>query len=93
MTFYFINQPTSPPNFNLNPTSTHPIPSSLALLASFYPMACPRCPFHLHLAATFAAAWAVSGASYAFSIAQDAKAAQLSVVVLMVRFKSKVLVC
>ena len=51
----------------------------LALLSTFYPLACPRCPFHLHFAVMFASGWAVTGLAYAFTIAQDAKSAQASI--------------
>ena len=42
----------------------------VAVEATFYPLACPRAPFHVHLAVTLAAAWAVSGWAYALSAAQ-----------------------
>jgi hypothetical protein len=59
---------------------------TLALLSTFYPMASPRCPFLIYFCICFAAAFAVTGFAYIFSIAQDPKSAQLSVVVFMVVF-------
>ena len=58
----------------------------LMLLATFYPMANPRCPFDVYFIMSFSAAFAISGWAYILSIAQDPKTAQLSMVVIMVVF-------